>query len=131
MGTGHNRLLEKYGNDPANTAELPRELRYGQTESYVEFARDGRLLKGDDNAVPKSRYEEDVMLNNHTSAWGSWYGLWINDTKCWCNIAFIFRYKNGEWGFACCHSQVRNSYCMGPPQVCARPHARSHVCTCV
>jgi hypothetical protein len=26
-----------------------------------------------EKAVPKSKYEEDVFINNHTSVWGSWW----------------------------------------------------------
>lgn len=33
---------------------------------------------------PKSRWEEDVLINNHTSVWGSWW-------------------REGQWGYACCH----------------------------
>jgi hypothetical protein len=25
-----------------------------------------------EKSVPKSKYEEDVFINNHTSVWGSW-----------------------------------------------------------
>ncbi len=42
----------------------------------------------------KSRYEEDVLVNNHTAVWGSWW-------------------RDGTWGYACCHSCVKNSYCTG------------------
>lgn len=42
----------------------------------------------------RSRYEEDVLTNNHTSVWGSWW-------------------RDGTWGYACCHQTVRNSYCTG------------------
>ncbi len=42
----------------------------------------------------RSRYEEDVYTNNHTSVWGSWW-------------------RDGAWGYACCHQTVRNSYCVG------------------
>lgn len=37
-----------------------------------------------------------VWLGNHTSVWGSWYDL-----------------GSGQWGFACCHSVISNSYCTG------------------
>eukprot|EP00882_Tetradesmus_deserticola_P016769 GHRQ01017929.1.p2 GENE.GHRQ01017929.1~~GHRQ01017929.1.p2 ORF type:complete len:183 (+),score=104.68 GHRQ01017929.1:196-744(+) len=40
------------------------------------------------------RYEEDVLINNHTAVWGSWW-------------------SDGAWGFACCRSCVKNSYCTG------------------
>lgn len=42
----------------------------------------------------RSRFEEDVHPNNHTSVWGSWW-------------------RDGEWGYACCHQFVKNSYCTG------------------
>lgn len=33
-------------------------------------------------------------LNNHKSVWGSYW-------------------NSGQWGFACCHSLIKNSYCLG------------------
>ena len=42
----------------------------------------------------RSRYEEDVHPGNHTSVWGSYW-------------------RDGEWGYACCHQFVKNSYCTG------------------
>ena len=42
----------------------------------------------------RSRYPEDVLINNHTSVWGSWW-------------------SNGTWGYACCHQTTKNSYCTG------------------
>lgn len=36
------------------------------------------------------------MVNNHTSVWGSFYDR-----------------RTGKWGFKCCHSVIRNSYCTG------------------
>lgn len=36
----------------------------------------------------RSRYEEDVYTNNHTSVWGSFW-------------------SNGQWGYKCCHSFVK------------------------
>jgi pre-mRNA-processing factor SLU7 len=42
----------------------------------------------------QSRWEEDVLINNHTSVWGSWW-------------------SDGRWGYACCHSLVKNSVCTG------------------
>jgi pre-mRNA-processing factor SLU7 len=41
-----------------------------------------------------ARYEEDVLINNHTAVWGSWWA-------------------DGVWGYACCHSTVKTSYCTG------------------
>ena len=44
--------------------------------------------------MPKSKYEEDVFINNHTSVWGSWW-------------------KDHQWGYKCCKQITRNSYCTG------------------
>lgn len=65
-------ILERYGN--AST-DVPEELLLGQTEAYQEYDRAGRLVKGTERAVPRSKYEEDVFSNNHTTVWGSfWQG---------------------------------------------------------
>lgn len=45
-------------------------------------------------SVPKSKYEEDVYINNHTSVWGSWW-------------------KDQQWGYKCCQQTIKNSYCTG------------------
>ena len=58
---------------PAQTAQLDPRLRLGQTEAYVEYGRDGRVVKGVDKAPTRTKYEEDVYVNNHTSVWGSYY----------------------------------------------------------
>lgn len=43
----------------------PRELLLAQTEDYVEYSRHGAVLKGLEKAVARSKYEEDVLINNH------------------------------------------------------------------
>lgn len=43
----------------------------------------------------KSKYEEDLLSNDHTSAWGSWYNRFLG------------------WGYDCCHSNDKTSYCVG------------------
>ena len=62
-------VMERYG----NVAEKPSEdaLLLGQTESYVEYDAQGRVIRGKE-VKARSRYEEDVMVNNHTAVWGSW-----------------------------------------------------------
>jgi len=72
----------------------PRELIFSQTENYVEYTRHGKPIKGEEKPVVRSRYEEDVYVNNHTSVWGSYW-------------------DEGRWGYQCCHSFVKNSYCTG------------------
>ncbi len=42
----------------------------------------------------RSKYEEDVCINNHTAVWGSWW-------------------QDHQWGYACCRQMVKNSYCLG------------------
>lgn len=32
----------------------------------MEYSRTGAVIKGQEKAVVKSRYEEDVLFNNHT-----------------------------------------------------------------
>lgn len=92
--TKRKALLEKYGG--AQHMQADPQLRLGQTEAYVEYSRDGRVIKGAGKTSTRSKYEEDVLVNNHTSVWGSYY----------CK-------PRDAWGFACCHSLVRNSYCVG------------------
>lgn len=35
-------------------------------EHYVEYSRTGNVVRGQEKAVAKSKYEEDVYINNHT-----------------------------------------------------------------
>ena len=86
-------LLDKYGGKE-HLKVPPRELLLAQSEEYIEYSRSGKVIVGAEKAITKSRYEEDVYINNHTSVWGSYY----------CE---------GQWGFHCCHSIIKNSYCTG------------------
>ncbi|XP_066505388.1 pre-mRNA-splicing factor SLU7 [Hoplias malabaricus] len=86
-------ILEKYGGEEHLDAP-PRELLLAQTEQYVEYSRHGAVIKGQEKAVACSKYEEDVLINNHTCIWGSFW-------------------KDGSWGYKCCHSLVKQSYCTG------------------
>ncbi|RLN48118.1 hypothetical protein BBJ29_004175 [Phytophthora kernoviae] len=89
------KILDKYGGQEHPEAP-PKELLLAQSEQYVEYSRDGRVVKGRERAPVRSKYVEDSFENNHTSIWGSWF-------------------DRGEmaWGYACCHSKVRKSYCTG------------------
>ncbi|CAI9732650.1 Hypothetical predicted protein [Octopus vulgaris] len=86
-------ILEKYGGEEHLEAP-PKQLLLAQSEDYVEYSRHGTIIKGQEKASIKSRYEEDVYPNNHTSVWGSYW-------------------KEGQWGFKCCHSLIKGSYCTG------------------
>ncbi|RFU34464.1 hypothetical protein B7463_g1863, partial [Scytalidium lignicola] len=86
-------LMEKYGSDINPIAATLRSSEVVESEKYVEYDESG-FIKGVPKAVAKSKYQEDVLLNNHTSIWGSWW-------------------SDFKWGYACCHSLVKNSYCTG------------------
>ncbi|KAJ7287822.1 Pre-mRNA splicing Prp18-interacting factor-domain-containing protein [Mycena rebaudengoi] len=88
-------ILAKYGG-AKYLQTAPKELLQGQTEDYVEYSRTGQVIKGRERAKAKSKYPEDVMVNNHTDVWGSWYDP-----------------SSGTWGYACCHSIIHVSYCSG------------------
>jgi pre-mRNA-processing factor SLU7 len=45
--------------------------------------------------VIRSKYEEDVMVNDHLAVWGSWYNKYLG------------------WGYSCCYSTQKMSYCLG------------------
>lgn len=86
-------ILEKYGGEEYLQTP-PKQLIFAQTEDYVEYSRQGQIVKGMEKAIVRSKYEEDVYINNHTSVWGSFW----HDFK---------------WGYKCCHSFIKNSYCTG------------------
>ncbi|XP_064601916.1 pre-mRNA-splicing factor SLU7-like [Liolophura sinensis] len=86
-------ILDKYGGQEHLEAP-PKELLLSQTEDYVEYSRHGTLLKGQEKPVIRSKYEEDTYINNHTTVWGSYW-------------------KDGVWGYKCCYSCVKESYCTG------------------
>ena len=67
----------------------------------MEYSRLGNVIHGQEKAVTKSKYEEDVLINNHSSVWGSYW-------------------SEGQWGYACCHSLVKLSYCTGEAGKLAR-----------
>eukprot|EP00736_Rhodelphis_marinus_P010751 Rmarinus@m.13796 len=93
-------VLDKYGSQEPVQAP-PKELLLAQTEEYVEYSADGRVLKGRERAVPRSKYEEDVFPNNHTAVWGSYW-------------------EAGQWGYKCCGQLERNAYCQGKKGIEAR-----------
>lgn len=86
-------LEEKYGVSSAAMPSSMRDMALVENESYVEYDESG-AIKGAPKVVKKSKYREDVLINNHTSVWGSWW-------------------SDFKWGYACCHSMMKNSYCTG------------------
>ena len=92
-------VLEKYGG-AEHLEALPRDLIFAQTESYAEYSRYGNVIRTQDKSIAKSKYVEDECINGHASVWGSFYDA----------TATV---QGGKWGYACCHSLDRNSYCKG------------------
>ena len=86
-------LLEKYGGEQHLQPSQLRDMAVIENGQYVEYDETG-AVKGAPKAVAKSKYPEDVFLNNHTFVWGSWW-------------------SDFQWGYACCHSTIKNSYCTG------------------
>lgn len=87
-------LAEKYGRgDQKQMPATLRSMMMAESETFVEYDEAG-LIKGAPLKAAKSKYAEDVLTNNHTSVWGSWW-------------------SNFKWGYACCHSLIKNSYCTG------------------
>ena len=86
------KLLESYGGEQHLQPKL-RDALPIENERYVEYDATG-AIKGVPKTETKSKYPEDVLVNNHISVWGSWW-------------------RDFQWGYACCHSTVKNSYCTG------------------
>ncbi|KAI3956303.1 hypothetical protein MKX01_004927 [Papaver californicum] len=78
----------------ANEEDIPRELLLGQSEIQVEHDRSGRIIKGHQMVFPRSKYEEGLCINNHTTVCCSWW-------------------RDHQWGYKCCKQVIRNSYCTG------------------
>jgi pre-mRNA-processing factor SLU7 len=87
------KLLEKYGGEQHIQPSKLRDMAVVENDRYIEYDETG-AVKGAPKAEAKSKYPEDILIQNHTSIWGSWW-------------------SNFQWGYACCHSTIKNSYCTG------------------
>merc|ERR1719460_2670986 len=97
-------LLTKYGGQ--EHLNVPEVILNAETEQYVEYSRDGRVIKGQERAMAKSKYMEDVHPGNHSSIFGSWY----------CT-------RTNAWGYRCCHATYLNANCTELPGGAAAPSA--------
>lgn len=88
-------ILAKYGGEEHLNVPNPELLR-AESEAYTEYSETGKVIKGLEPAVPKTKYQEDQLEGNHTEIWGSFYNL-----------------ESKQWGYGCCHSLIRASYCVG------------------
>ena len=86
-------LHEKYGGEQHLLPTEAHKVLVSENDRYLEYDESG-AVKGLPKVEEKSKYSEDIFLNNHTSVWGSWW-------------------SNFKWGYACCHSMIKNSYCTG------------------
>lgn len=86
-------LAEQYGNSAITPSSSTQALLTASNSDYVEYDSAGGV-KGAIKSTTQSKYPEDIYTNNHTSIFGSWW-------------------SNFQWGYACCHSFVKNSYCTG------------------
>jgi pre-mRNA-processing factor SLU7 len=86
-------LLDKYGGVEHSQPSALRDTMVVENEHFVEYDESG-AIKGAPKKATKSKYPEDIMINNHASVFGSWW--------------YQF-----QWGYACCYSTVKNSYCTG------------------
>lgn len=87
------KLLEKYGGEQHLQPSKLRDTAVVENERYVEYDETG-AVKGAPKAEARSKYLEDILIQNHTCVWGSWW-------------------SHFQWGYACCHSTIKNSYCTG------------------
>lgn len=92
-GAHESVLIEKYGVAKHLQAVPMHGAAVVESDKYIEYDEAGAVL-GATKAIAKSKYPENVYINNHTSVWGSWW-------------------KGFQWGYACCHSIIKNSYCAG------------------
>ena len=91
--TQRKALLDKYGGEEHIKPSPLGGAAVLENERFVEYDETG-AIKGQPKRAAKSKYAEDLLTNNHTSVWGSWW-------------------SNFQWGYSCCHSTVKNSYCTG------------------
>ncbi len=77
-----------------------RKIRFGVSTVSEEYSLDGRVLKGNAKqqtmVAQKSKYQEDIFTNGHSTVWGSFFHIG----------AFA-------WGYADDHSLIKSSYCTG------------------
>ena len=87
-------LLDRYGGEEhLDKPDAGKAPLVTESERFVEYDERGGV-KGAPRVSPRSKYAEDVRVNNHASVWGSW----------WADF---------RWGYACCHSTIKQSYCTG------------------
>lgn len=87
------KILEKYGGQEYSRVE-PALSDVKQSEAFVEYSSEGKVISQGEQAVPASKYAEDVLEKNHTTIWGSYF-------------------IDGKWGYDCCYQTQRYAVCTG------------------
>lgn len=80
--------IEKYGGE--DYFKIPESIKQSEKYDVVDNSQITNYL-----GVAKSKYEEDVFVNGHTSVWGSFY------------------HDHYGWGYKCCLSFEKDSLCLG------------------
>jgi pre-mRNA-processing factor SLU7 len=96
--TVRDALIAKYGGEEHLQAPA-KEMLLAQSDHYVEYSRAGTLVKGPERATVRSKYDEDNHSkygSGHTAIFGSYFDV-----------------ESKKWGYDCCHSTTRQSYCTG------------------
>ncbi len=87
-------LLSKYGGE--EYLKAPESILVESTDTYQEYNPDGKPIKKPPvKVVKRTKYEEDVYINNHNSVWGSYFDDELG------------------WGYSCCLSHDKFSECKG------------------
>ena len=85
--TQKSSILEKYGGAEHLEAP-PKEMLLAQSENYVEYSRSGKVLKGQEKTVPRSKYEEDGKRKGGGEASGVCC-VWFWFCNCFCSLNFM------------------------------------------
>lgn len=115
-------ILERYGG-AEHFASLPKELLSGQTEDYVEYSSTGQPVlpqnritaapSGSSDAPRKCEWRVSMLRSKHRKLTGVFCTTEVydgNHTQPW---GTFFDEDSGKYGYDCCHSTIRNSYCTG------------------
>jgi pre-mRNA-processing factor SLU7 len=92
------KVIQKYGGE--EYLQVPDEVKNSNVTENIDtydedYAPFSDQVRNTYRILNKSIYPEDVHINNHTSVWGSFY------------------HKKFCWGYKCCLSFDRNSFCNG------------------
>lgn len=90
-------ILQRYGG-AEHFDSVPKELLAGQSEEYVEYSKTGQPVRAQNRLTAPTTGDKEKQLydGNHAMPWGTYFDV-----------------DSGKYGYDCCHSLIRNSYCTG------------------